>query len=131
MLVTSRSFDEYGAMFELSPDDMSGTVLDCSAGAANFVAVARSRGVRAVGIDPAYALPRIDLAAAVREDLGRGSAIAFAHPDRFVWDWFGSPESRDAMRRAAAAQFLSDITTHPHHHLAAELPRLPLRDRCA
>src|SRR4051812_39874178 len=128
MLVSSRSYDEYAAMFALSAEDLSGTVLDCSAGAASFVTVAASRGVRAYAIDPAYALPRGDLANSVHEDLARGSSIADAHPDRFVWDWFGSREARGAMRKAAGARFLSDIATRPQRYVAAELPRLPLRD---
>ena len=129
MLISSRSYDEYVAMFALDADDMSGTVLDCSAGAASFVAVARANGTTAYAVDPAYALSRDDLARAVRDDLQRGSTIAEQHPDRFVWDWFGSREGRDKMRRAAGARFLAALATSPAWLVAAELPRLPFRDQ--
>jgi hypothetical protein len=127
VLISSRSHDEYLAMFDLDADDLSGRVLDCSAGAASFVTVARTNGTRAYAVDPAYALRREDLAAAVRDDLQRGTTIAEQHPDRFVWDWFGSREGRDRMRRAAGARFLAALATSPGWLVAGELPRLPFR----
>ena len=130
MLISSRAYDEYVAMFSLTAEDMSGRVLDCSAGAASFVTVARSNGTTAYAVDPAYAMSRDDLARAVRDDLQRGSTIAEQHPDRFVWDWFGSRESRDRMRRAAGARFLAALATSRRWLVAGELPRLPFRDRC-
>jgi len=115
-------------MFSLTDADMAGTVLDCSAGAASFVTVARANGTSAYAVDPAYALSREVLAGAVREDLARGSAIAVQHPDRFVWDWFGSVEAREQMRRRAGAQFVSALATSAGWLVAGELPRLPFRD---
>src|SRR3954452_2398845 len=115
-------------MFALDDDDMSGTVLDCSAGAASFVTVARANGTAAYAVDPAYALARDDLARAVRDDLARGTVIAEQHPDRFVWDWFGSVEARDRMRKRAGAQFLTGLATSPGWVVAGELPRLPFHD---
>jgi hypothetical protein len=128
MLVSSRAYDEYVAMFALTADDLAGTVLDCSAGAASFVTVARANGTTAYAVDPAYALPRDELARAVRDDLARGTSIAQQHPDRFVWDWFGSVEARDRMRKRAGAQFVTALATSPGWLVAGELPRLPLRD---
>jgi len=130
VLISSRSYDEYVAMFSLTADDMAGTVLDCSAGAASFVTVARAKGTTAYAVDPAYALSRDDLAHAVSEDLARGSAIAEQHPDRFVWDWYGSVEARDRMRKRAGAQFVAAVATSAGWLVAGELPRLPFRD-CA
>jgi SAM-dependent methyltransferase len=129
VLVSSRAYDEYVAMFALTADDLAGTVLDCSAGAASFVTVARANGTTAYAVDPAYALSRDDLARAVRDDLARGSAIAEQHPDRFVWDWFGSADARDLMRKRAAAQFVTALATSAGWLVAGELPRLPFRDR--
>jgi hypothetical protein len=128
VLVTSRSYDEYAAMFGLTRQDLSGRVLDCSAGAAGFVVRAASHGCRAIAVDPAYALPRDQLAEAGRADLDRGNAIAAQHPDRFVWDWFGSPEARRRLRLRALAEFVSDIVVHPHRYVAGQLPQLPFVD---
>ena len=128
MLVTSRSYDEYAAMFGLTDADLSGRLLDCSAGAAGFVARAADHGCRATAVDPAYALPRAELAAAGRADLDRGNAIATQHPDRFGWDWFGSPERRRQLRLRALAEFATDLVAHPSRYVCGQLPRLPFRD---
>jgi hypothetical protein len=128
VLVTSRSFDEYAAFFALEPDELAGrTVLDCSAGAASFVAGARRRGLRALAVDPAYALEREVFADAARTSLTDGNAIASRYADRFTWAWYGSVEARDRMRQRALAEFLLDRAAAPQHYVPAALPRLPFR----
>jgi hypothetical protein len=131
VLVTSRSYDEYVAMFGLGPVEMSGSILDCAAGAADFGVRVREAGGRAVAVDPVYARPRGELADAARADLERGSAIADTYPDRFVWDWYGSRERRETMRRAAVARFLGDFAVTPSAYVAGALPRLPFTDGAA
>jgi SAM-dependent methyltransferase len=128
VLVTSRSYDEYVAMFGLTRLELSGRVLDCSAGAAGFAAAAADQGCRVVAVDPAYALDRQELARLGNEDLVRGSAIAAAHPDRFTWAWFGTPERRGELRMRALARFLLDLVRHPSRYVAGQLPQLPFRD---
>ena len=116
-------------MFALGEVDISGRILDCSAGTAGFVATARQRGWRAIAVDPAYALPRSDLAEAGRVDLDRGNDIAASYPDRFVWDWYGDPARRLQLRQRALATFVTDITIHRGHYVAGQLPNLPFRDQ--
>lgn len=129
MLVTSRSFDEYIAMFDLGSDDLSGRVLDCSAGVAGFVVEANRRpGCRAVAVDPVYSLPRDELAQLGNADLQRGSAIAGEFTDRFTFAWYGAPERRTALRTHALADFLLDLVMHPNRYVAGQLPHLPFRD---
>jgi hypothetical protein len=53
VLITSRSAAEYRAMFDLTPEDLTGSVLDCCAGGSSFAA---ETGGRVVAVDPAYAL---------------------------------------------------------------------------
>ena len=129
MLVTSRSYDEYVAMFDLGPGELGGSILDCSAGVAGFTAEAGRRGLHAVAVDPAFALPAAELARLGKADLGRGSAIAGQHPDRFTFDWYGDPQRRIALRQRALAQFLLDVVTRPGCYVAGQLPRLPFRDK--
>src|SRR5206468_10656224 len=63
VLVTSRSFEEYVAMFALDEAQLPGLrVLDCCAGASTFVAAARARGCQAVAVDPVYAVAGAELA---------------------------------------------------------------------
>lgn len=125
--MTSRSYDEYVAMFDLEPD-LRARVLDCSGGVAGFTAEAARRGASVVAVDPAYGLRREELARLGHDDLERGSAIASQYPDRFTFDWYGNPERRRTLRKSALAQFLMDLATTPSHYVAGQLPQLPFGD---
>jgi SAM-dependent methyltransferase len=118
-------------MFGLTARDLAtASVLDCCAGGASFAAeLAAERGgvpgARVVAVDPVYATDRLDLATRVEAALHDGDRIIEAHADRFEWNWYGTPERRKTIRRAAAHRFLSDFAAHPGRYLAAALPRLP------
>jgi SAM-dependent methyltransferase len=129
VLVTSRSYDEYVAMFAISPTDLSGRVLDCSAGASDFVAVAAQRGTRVIAVDPSYALAKETLAEQSREHAEQGRKIAEQFPDRFTWTWYGEPANRDRMRQQALARFVTDRVVAPGRYVAGQLPQLPFVDR--
>jgi hypothetical protein len=123
MLVTSRSFAEYRAMFGLA--SLPQSVLDCCAGGSGFTAVAAAEGADAVAVDPAYELPYRELADAVRSGTSTGGNIVDQYSGDFVWHWYGSREQRDRMRAEAAEQFLADLVAHPERYVAASLPHLP------
>jgi SAM-dependent methyltransferase len=129
VLVTSRSYDVYVAMFALDSSDLAKSILDCSAGVAGFAVEAGRRGTRVVAVDPAYAMAREELARLGNADLVRGSAIAADQPDRFTFAWYRSPERRLMLRTRALAQFLPDLVTHPERYVAGQLPHLPFRER--
>jgi hypothetical protein len=129
VLVTSRSYDEYLAMFGLDDEQLRGRrVLDCSAGASSFVAHARRADCHAVAVDPAYALGREALAQTAADSNSQGQGIAIAHADRFTWDWYGSREARDRMRARALAEFVLDYAAGAGRYVAAALPQLPFRE---
>jgi SAM-dependent methyltransferase len=119
---------EYAAMFDLGDEEMTGRILDCSAGVSSFVAEAGERGWAAIAVDPAFSLGRGRLAELGRDDLDRGTAIADQYPDRFTWEWYGDPARRSTLRKAALARFLTDVACHPHRYVAAALPQLPFPD---
>ncbi|TWF81922.1 methyltransferase family protein [Pseudonocardia hierapolitana] len=123
MLVTSRSAAEYHAMFDLTPDDLAGPILDCCAGGASFAA---ETGGRVVAVDPAYALGPGELAVRVRTGLDEGDRMIERNADRFEWGWYGSPARRAEMRREAAELFLADLEGRPERYVAGALPDLPL-----
>ena len=123
MLVTSRSAAEYRAMFDLAPEDLTGSVLDCCAGGSSFAAETDGR---VFAVDPAYALGRPDLAVRVRAALDEGDRIIDQNADRFEWGWYGSPGRRAELRRAAAELFLADLHVRPERYVAGALPHLPL-----
>lgn len=127
MLVTSRSYAEYEAMFDLT--ELPGSVLDCCAGGAGFTAEAAARGVDAVAVDPAYELPAAELVDTVRRSLPAGGAIVDEHADRFVWKWYGTPAHKDDLRIEAADRFLQDVSIAPERYVPGSLPELPFEDR--
>ena len=57
VLVSARSLAEYRAMFDLTDDDLAGSVLDCPGGAASFTAEARRQGLDVTAVDPTYPPP--------------------------------------------------------------------------
>jgi SAM-dependent methyltransferase len=127
-LVSSRSFDEYRAMFDLTDDDLDGRVLDCPGGGAGFTAIAHGLGVRAVAADPAYATPPEELVARLRDELERGSAWTRAHAGRYTWTAHAGPDQHARVRAEAAALFAGDLLARPGGYVAAALPELPFAD---
>jgi hypothetical protein len=127
MLVTSRSFAEYAAMFDL-PSPLPASILDCCAGGSGFTAVAAERGVDAVALDPAYALSQEALAEHVRQSNSGGTQMVTDNADAFVWEWYGSRARRDELRAEAAEAFLAHLAAHPDRYVAGELPTLPFPD---
>ncbi|MFC4603216.1 methyltransferase domain-containing protein [Rhodococcus kronopolitis] len=128
MLVTSRSFEEYVAMFALGTADLSGTVLDCPAGASSFTAGAHRVGTRATACDIAYGNPRAVLDS-LRPEVERGNRYIAAHPDGYSDRFFGGPAEHLAHRLAAAELFTHDFLARPESYVHAALPELPFDDR--
>ena len=127
MLVTSRSYAEYEAMFDLT--ELPESILDCCAGGAGFTAEAAARGVDAIAADPAYELEPAELVDTVRRSLPATSGIIDEHSGSFVWNWYGTPERKDQYRIEAADAFLQDVSVAPERYVAAGLPELPFGDR--
>jgi hypothetical protein len=127
VLVTSRSYAEYEAMFDLK--ELPDSILDCCAGGAGFTAEAAERGVDAIAADPAYELETSELVDSVRRSLPATSGIVDEHQGSFVWHWYGSPERKDQYRIEAADRFLQDVMAAPERYVAAGLPDLPFGDR--
>jgi hypothetical protein len=126
VLVTSRSYREYEAMFDLS--ELPGSVLDCCAGGSSFTAEAAARGVDAVAVDPAYELPAAELLDTVRRSLPDAAQIVDEHASSFVWSWYGDPARKDDLRIEAADRFLQDVAVAPDRYVAGSLPELPFED---
>ena len=126
MLVTSRSYTEYEAMFDLS--ELPDSILDCCAGGSSFTAEAAARGVDAVAVDQAYELPATELVDTVRRSLPDGAQIVDEHAASFVWNWYGDPARRDDLRIEAADRFLQDVSVAPERYVAGSLPELPFED---
>ncbi len=125
ILVSSRSFAEYVAFFDLDAQALPARILDCSAGASSFVAEAHARGTDAVAVDPVYALAPEALADRAKAGVPSGNSMIDANSDRFVFDWYQTPQRRAEIRRAALVTFQEHHHTYPDRYIAAALPELP------
>ncbi|ORL34300.1 MULTISPECIES: methyltransferase domain-containing protein [Prescottella] len=127
MLISSRSFDEYVAMFALSCDDLTGAVLDCPAGASSFTATGRARGIDVTACDIAYA-DTSALAATARAETIRGNSYIAQRPERFAGSFFRDAEHHLEHRFASVDRFAEDLQAHPEMYVPGALPALPFPD---
>ena len=130
IIVSSRPYDEYLAMFDLSDDDvLAGAVLDCPAGAGGFASGVRARGGEVVSVDPAFALPPAELVAASRAGLEHALAYLARNIESYEWEFFDSLEDVRRRRLAALDVFVEDFHGPDDAHVVASLPCLPFPDR--
>ncbi|WP_433194916.1 class I SAM-dependent methyltransferase [Nocardia sp. CA-107356] len=127
-LISARSLAEYRAIFALTDADPSARILDCPCGTASFTTEASELGATVIAADPIYAQPAERLRTLARTETDRGNIWATAYLDRYRWDFYGDPQQHRQMRRAAAARFGADLTTHRDRYVAARLPSLPFPD---
>jgi hypothetical protein len=113
-------------MFDLSPADLAGPVLDCCAGGASFAA----ETPKVLAVDPSYAAGFDEMARRVRASLPGTDAIIDDHRDAFEWGWYGDPQRRLEIRNRACELFLADLRDNPSHYVAGALPDLPLATDC-
>jgi hypothetical protein len=129
IIVSSRPYDEYLAMFGLGEGEvLAGPVLDCPGGTGPFCAAVRARGGRAVSADPAYALPLDELVARTRQGLERGLRYLEENRDSYVWSFFDSVADLRRRRAAALDEFARDFAGPDERYVPAALPSLPFPD---
>jgi len=130
IIITSRGFDEYCAMFGLAdvrlPDR---EILDCPGGASGFPAGARARGARVASADPAYATPPDELIPRARRDTLHGNRYVRDHPDLYVFEWFTDADDHALSRLASLEAFAADFRGPDARYVPALLPELPFPDR--
>ena len=130
ILPWGRSYDEYMAMFALTPADLAKSIVGCGDGPAAFNAGMRAHGRRSISVDPIYAFT----AAQIRDRISVATPMIVAntrqHMDAYRWDTIPSIEALVEMRQAAMARFLEDYDQGiaEGRYLAGVLPSLPLPD---
>jgi SAM-dependent methyltransferase len=129
MLVSPRSLAEYRAMFALTDEDLTRSILDCPGGAASFTAEVNGAGGRVTACDPIYARPARVITDLSHEDLRRARGYIRRNPDEFVWRFFDGPEVYRASRSRSVEMFLADLADRPGRYVAAAIPTLPFADR--
>ncbi|MFI8971904.1 hypothetical protein ACIGO9_03380 [Nocardia asteroides] len=129
ILISSRSLDEYRAMFALTEDDLGRRILDCPSGAAEFTAEICGRGGDVTACDLAYAnngLERVAAGAVAQAE--RGNRYVRAHQDLYAWSFFAGPDEHLRQRSAAAARFAAHTEHDAGRYVAGRLPTLPFPD---
>ncbi|MBA2713655.1 MAG: hypothetical protein H0U55_08910, partial [Rubrobacteraceae bacterium] len=81
-----RSRAEYVRMFDLTPDDLSGRIVDCAAGPASFNAELSAEGRDVTSCDPLYTLTAHKIRSRIGVTYDTVVANARAARDEFQWD---------------------------------------------
>ena|ERR1700728_800438 len=129
VLVSSRSLDEYRAMFALSDDDLRRKILDCPGGAASLTAEIGLAGGDATACDPIYADREAQHLAVIADaEIDRGNQYVLAHPEQYRWTYFANPDDHHRSRSAAGTRFALDYQARPQCYVPGRLPHLPFQD---
>lgn len=129
IIVSSRPYDEYRAMFGLTDAEiLAGPVLDCPGGAGSFAAEVRDRGGHAVSADPVYGTPPDELVEGARAGFARGLRYLEENRDSYVWTFFRDVDDLVARRGAALERFAEDFRGPDDRYVEAALPDLPFPD---
>lgn len=126
-----RSLEEYTAMFNLTPDDLAGSILDCGGGPSSFNAEATLRGTRVVSCDPLYYFSRREIEERIAEVYPLVMNEMRLNHRTFRWDTLISPEYVGEIRMAAMNAFLADYEdgVFEDRYVEERLPKLSFPDQ--
>ncbi len=105
-----RSMQEYIRMFDLTPDELKSSILDCAGGPASFNAEMTRLGYKVISCDPIYQFTGDEIRQRVNETCEKiidGVRVTY---DNFFWRDIQSPEHLGQIRIAAMRQFLEDFS---------------------
>ena len=125
-----RSFDEYVAMFALSEEDLSKSILGSGDGPAGFNAELTRQKGKIVSVDPLYKFSSREIKGRIDETYHEIMSQTRENADEFVWDLIPSVEKLGCVRMESMEDFLSDYSVglKEHRYIAASLPHLPFED---
>ena len=129
--ITSRGFDEYVRMFDLSEGELTaGEIVDVAAGGSSFTADASDRGLKARAVDPRYAAERVPLIQEAAEEIEVSAGKLANLRDRYDWTFYGSLERHREMRFQSLRRFATHIHSDSGRFCYSEgrLPSLPFGD---
>lgn len=124
-----RSYDEYVAMFDLSPEDLELRILDCAGGPTSFNAEASRRGADVVSADPIYQFTADQIESRIAETYPAILAGLEANRERYVWETVGTPKQLAEHRMSSMRIFLKDYSVghRQGRYHPVGLPVLPFR----
>jgi len=125
-----RSYDEYLAMFALTPEDLRRRIVGVGDGPAAFNAVATRNGGGVVSVDPIYKASGEQLRELIDGVFASMLAETEANKDEFVWRHINSVSDLGVLRRGAMDEFLTDyeLGTQEYRYVTGQLPELPFMD---
>jgi hypothetical protein len=125
-----RSFDEYIAMFDLTPADLKLKIIDCAAGPASFNSEMNRRGNSIISCDPIYQFTAAEINQRIEETYQTVIERVGENREDYIWQNIKSPEHLGEVRMRAMQQFLADFSlgVKEERYLTAELPKLPFNN---
>lgn len=127
-----RSLSEYQKMFNLSPEDLRLSILDCGGGPASFNAEMTQQGYSAISCDPIYQFSVAEIAQRIQETYPLIIQGVEANLENYLWRGeITSPMQLGDVRMTAMCQFLEDYPQGKTQgrYIMAELPELPFANR--
>lgn len=124
-----RSMQEYVKMFDLTPDELKLSILDCAGGPANFNAEMTRQGYKVISCDPIYQFTTDEIHQRIQDTYQTIIDGVRATKDNFVWQDIQLPEQLGQIRMAAMRQFLDDfpLGISEGRYLTDELPVLSFK----
>jgi SAM-dependent methyltransferase len=125
-----RSLEEYQGMFDLTPEDLQRSILDCGGGPASFNAELTAAGNQVISCDPIYQFSAAEIEQRIQDTWRVLKDKLIAHQADYVWDRLDSPEALGNARLATMQRFLQDFPAglESGRYLVNELPILPFPD---
>lgn len=122
-----RSMDEYVKMFNLTPEELRLTILDCAGGPASFNAEMTAQGYKVISCDPIYQFTADEIDNRIQDTYQIVIDGVKANQEYYVWQNIQSPEQMGEIRMAAMRKFLADfpLGINENRYLTDELPILP------
>lgn len=125
-----RTFDEYIAMFNLTKEELSRSmILDCPAGACSFTALANWQGADVTAADIAYQYDYELLKKKGTEDLEIVMQNVEKVKENYIWNYFRSISDLKSHRIQAFTDCMSHMKQAPDRYVPSTLPVLPFRDK--
>ncbi|MEH2245231.1 SAM-dependent methyltransferase [Nostoc sp.] len=122
-----RSMEEYVKMFDLTPEELRLTILDCAGGPASFNAEMTAQGYKVICCDPIYQFTANEIENRIQDTYQIVIDSVKDIQEYYVWQNIQSPEQMGEIRMAAMRKFLADLPLgiNENRYLIDELPVLP------
>jgi hypothetical protein len=126
-----RSYDEYLKMFKLSERDLTGRILGCADGPAEFNAVLSKRDGKVVSVDPIDQFEPAQIQSRIDKTYEIMITQLRHNESKYVWDNISSVENLGQIRMLAMNNFLADFAAGKAEgrYISEKLPNLPFKNK--